>query len=98
MHRFCPLDREVDGTVGRSAQRINTHLYSWDENAERAARLDECKQGLADLAAKSATERKFDFLNFSHQNKEVDSGTQFITVEQRVPYMFLASAKCGQCR
>ncbi|KAG0435122.1 hypothetical protein HPB47_018674 [Ixodes persulcatus] len=65
-----------------------------DESAERAARVDKRKQ---ELAAKSATERKFDLLNVTRENEEVDSGTQFIIVDLKVLNTFFASTKCGQC-
>lgn len=57
------------------------HFYSPDENAECTAWEDKCKQ---DSAAKSATKRKFDRLNVTRENDVVDSGTQFIIVDQKV--------------
>ncbi|CAN8014554.1 unnamed protein product [Ixodes persulcatus] len=87
-------DTGVDSTVGGSTLRVDTHFFSPDESAERAARVDKRKQ---ELAAKSATERKFDLLNVTRENEQVDSGTQFIIVDLKVLNTFFASTKCGQC-
>ncbi|KAG0423630.1 hypothetical protein HPB47_000600 [Ixodes persulcatus] len=87
-------DTGVDSAVGGSTLRVDTHFFSPDESAERAARVDKRKQ---ELAAKSATERKFDLLNVTRENEEVDSGTQFIIVDLKVLNTFFASTKCGQC-
>ncbi|MDD9361350.1 MAG: hypothetical protein PV344_00215 [Anaplasma sp.] len=49
------------------------------------------------MGGKSVTERKFDLLNVTRENEEVDSGTQFLIVDLKVLNTFFASTKCGQC-
>lgn len=88
------VSNEKDDGFGPGASRLDSHFYTASESAQRASRADEMKQ---DLAAKSATQRKFDLLNVTVEDKETDFGTQFVIVDLNVLNVFFATTKCEQC-
>lgn len=78
----------------RSAVRLDTVFLTQEECNMREECAESTKRR---LASKSATERKFELLNVSLEDKENDSGTRFIIVDMNVLQALFIETKCAQC-